>query len=163
VNQKVLENFHSPVDPDTGFLNDTMSETILDIILSDDADRLPAFVGSVYRTFGAPEWCVSFSKYFLPSILGPNPSLTALCAFFAAGKCFEFFQRSGCDLSRRDGESRTLDHFAAAGGSRDIILILDAEGHTFADLDSSGLAPVHYAVQMGHKDIVDWFWSKGAS
>jgi ankyrin repeat protein len=75
--------------------------------------------------------------------------------------CFNSILDHSLDFDVGDERSRIIDHFAAAGGSMEIIRALERLGHTFDAVDSSGWAPVHYALKMGHTGLVHWLWSKG--
>ena len=53
-------------------------------------------------------------------------------------------------------------HFAAAGGSEALVLLLCEHGADLLIRDDYALSPVHYAVMYNHEPVVKWLWAKGA-
>jgi hypothetical protein len=130
---------------------------LLDIILCDDADRLADFLSS----FDNPDRPTNIATCRMPPMLRGQPPISALCAFFGAVECFNYFVMTSFNDKVQDRAHRTLAHFAAAGGNMEIIRALEALDHSFDAIDSVRFTPVHYAAQMGHIHVVQWLWSKG--
>ena len=77
-----------------------------------------------------------------------------LAAFFHKIRCFRTLLNSGADTSLRTAQGFGLSHFAAAGGSEEIIQIIDFNPYDseFVD-DNAEFTPVHAAAAFGHADL----------
>lgn len=102
----------------------------------------------------------------VPWMVLDNPPLPCLCAFVAAEQCFNYLLSLGIDFADTDDQSRTLGHFAVAGGSMEILRLIDIHiqgtyNDIFETVDSKGNSCAHFAAKFGRMDALQWLWTKG--
>lgn len=89
------------------------------------------------------------SIFGLPPILQNMPTLIQCAAFYGSLKIFKFLLLNEADLSMKDGVSRTLVHFAVAGGNLEIVHILDQYEQDFE-------GSLHVAAKFHQYEIFTW-------
>lgn len=89
------------------------------------------------------------SIFGLPPILQNMPTLIQCAAFYGSVKIFKYLLLNDADISMKDGVSRTLVHFAVAGGNLEIVHILDQR-----KLDFEG--SLHVAAKFHQYEIFTW-------
>ena len=85
----------------------------------------------------------------IPPFLQNMPTLIQCAAFFGSIKCFKYLLLNDADLTMLDGLSRSLVHFAIAGGNLEIIWIIS---HLKLSFDGS----LQIAARFHRKDIFHW-------
>lgn len=100
-----------------------VGDSVLQAILDDDSEKLLELI-SDYLTDTTIFFLPNISKK-LPEFLSSNPSLLSLSSFFASTNCFRLLLSLNSNADAEDNEGRTSIHFAAAGGSLDILRELD--------------------------------------
>ena len=83
-------------------------------------------------------------------------------ARYGAVNCFDFLMGEGADIYSVDGDGRTLLHYAAEGGSIQILNeVIDAG--VKSTRDSKNLTAVHYACMGNSTDALKVLWNSGMS
>ena len=99
----------------------SLSEPVLKAILDDDANKLGELISNLEDVNSA------FHLYNkkLPDILSNNPTMLCLCCFFSSIECFNLVRDLGGNIKEEDDFGRNCFHFATAGGSLEMMRILD--------------------------------------
>ncbi|KAK8885675.1 Histone-lysine N-methyltransferase ehmt1 [Tritrichomonas musculus] len=141
-------------------------EEIVDSIIDDDQKTFSKLLSQIFHNEKHVNLRFTLTKYKLPGILSDNPTYADLCSFFQAQKCLTtmcLYLTKGLDeINQSDNKSRTLLHFAAAGGCINIVQELLDTGFDMNNIDADGYSPSHYAAMFGHVDVLKLFNEKGA-
>lgn len=101
---------------------------------------------------------IRFRSCTIPDILQRGPTLLHACAYFRSINCFRYLLVNGADIIARDDYSRDVTHFAAAGGSMEIIHLLCEYSIKWDHVDIENNNCIHYAVMFHRIEIVYWLW-----
>ncbi|OHT07456.1 ankyrin repeat domain protein [Tritrichomonas foetus] len=85
-------------------------------------------------------------------ILSHRPSLLGMAAFYCAIKCFRLLIANGATITTKDEASTSIASFSAAGGSIDILTILNE-----FDVDFSN--SLRYAAMYGKTEAFFWIYN----
>ena len=96
-----------------------------------------------------------------PEILTKKPTLLLAAAFYGASHVFRYLLASGASTGARDADGRNICIFAAAGGSLEIMSLIDQFGCDWNACDSQGNTCVHYALSFHRNEAVYWLWNHG--
>ncbi|OHS95840.1 hypothetical protein TRFO_37992 [Tritrichomonas foetus] len=151
-----LNNFNNFGSPEQKQIPQELVEPILDSILEDDVEKFGELASSLEDDINAP---FKMNRFQLPPILSSNPTLISLCCFFNSINCFNFLRDIDADLDSTDQSGRVAAHFAAAGGSLDIIRVIETSELT--KKDNNRMSVLHYAAMFGRLEVVKYLWSKG--
>lgn len=133
-----------------------MDDKILKVIKSDNADDLSLFfTNGMDINTRLPQTHFNNVKMFKEC-----PPLHCVAAFFGSIRCLKYLFMNGSDLLLKDKKNRSIIHFAAAGGSLEIVnflsgIVVDLD---WSIQDSYGDTVIHYAIFYNHPDLVYWFW-----
>lgn len=142
------------------------NQKILDSILDDDQETFSNLITQASSISDVNQQ-FEMTNYKFPKLISNKPSYLSLCAFFNSEKCLEalvMLAPEGLEsnqMKKTDNFRRSPMHFACAGGNLNIIRELDLAGFSFDDKDMEGYQPSHYAAMAGHKDAIQYLWSKG--
>lgn len=142
---------------------------IIDSILDDNEKEFNSII--LQKTSNDPNFKLSITlkKYKLPKILCSQPSIASLCAFFGAEKCFNSFsmlyssEKNSSSFDQIDNNSRSILHFACAGGNLNIIREIEQKNIDINAKDAENMTPICYAAMMGHLNVIKYLWTKGAT
>lgn len=99
----------------------------------------------------------------LPNFICEKPTLLSLAAFFGSSQCFDHLLTLKANLKEMDNGGKNAAHFAAAGGSTNILSkIIKSDPELLEKEDNFSRTPFHYACLFGHFDVVMFLWSKGS-
>ncbi|OHT13230.1 hypothetical protein TRFO_16669 [Tritrichomonas foetus] len=93
------------------------------------------------------------SIFGIPPFLQNMPTIIQCAAFYGAIKCFKYLFLNGADLTMKDGLSRSVVHFAVAGGNLEIIHLLEQQNASFDDT-------LQYTAQFHRHEIFMWIIDK---
>ncbi|KAH0795919.1 serine/threonine-protein phosphatase 6 regulatory ankyrin repeat subunit A-like [Histomonas meleagridis] len=138
-------------------LSDENSIKFVNIILKDDENELTDFISTIDNIDSL--FSVSSKKIF--DILRVYPTLLSVACFFKAFKCVRLLIDCGANVDARDYFGRICQHFAVAGGSMEIIRLLDTNDSWPQVTDNTNQSCMHYACDYGQLEVVHYLWSKG--
>lgn len=140
-------------------------EKLLTAMKADNLDEFQEAM-SIFTDFDIRVTIEKNSSDTVPWMVLDVPPLSCLCAFLAAEQCFNYLLILGIDFEAEDANGRTLGQFAVAGGSMEIIRLIDihaAENNSdiFEWIDAKGNSCSHFAAKFGRMDALQWLWTKG--
>jgi hypothetical protein len=133
---------------------------LLELGLDEDMDVFVTKLGGNSAFLNRPMW---FDQP-MPDMLEDGPTVPMVMSFFGSVSVLRHCLEVGFDASIVDSFGRSVEHFAAAGGSMDILrLLLDnIEGLRVDLLDRAGRSPADYAALMGRADLLEALLTRGA-
>lgn len=108
-------------NPNRKMIPKNLADPILTAILEDDCNKLAELISNLEDVNSA------FHLYNrkLPDILSNNPTMLGLCCFFGSLECFDLLRNFDASIKEEDDFGRNCVHFATAGGSWNMMRILD--------------------------------------
>lgn len=97
---------------------------LVNILQNDDLSELKEFVAN----YNQIDYIVESVPLDADNILKDSPPLISFTCFFQALNCFRFLLAEGASLNISDKKKRLPIHYAAAGGSMEIIMVLYDQG-----------------------------------
>jgi ankyrin repeat protein len=92
-------------------------------------------------------------------ILSSAPTLLQVSAFFGSSRCFRYLFTMSANYRTVDAAGCSILHFASAGGSLELLSMLQSTDLDWAKCDRAGNSCVHYAAMFNHLNIVAWLWA----
>ena len=100
----------------------------------------------------------------VPQILGDYPPILSIACFYNSFESVKNLLLNKAEIRQTDGSGLFPIHFAAAGGSMQIIHYLEEKGASFVqdvnDNDNLGNIPLSYAIEFNHLEVVQYILSK---
>jgi hypothetical protein len=126
---------------------------LINIILADDAVALQTLV---HNGYDASRPIPSNDIPKVPLLLNSGMFIAPLSAYLSAIKCFRHLVCVGTAVDGEFGDGRMMAHFAAAGGSFDIMRELDALGARFdvQDREVSAVSLCRFFQASGRSSMV---------
>jgi ankyrin repeat protein len=133
---------------------------ILEFVLDDDRDGFVTKLGGNSSLLNQPMWF----DLPMPDMLEDGPTLPMVMSVFGSARLLRHCVELGFDASIADSFGRSVEHFAAAGGSMDIFtLLLDTIPGLRVDLlGRAGRLPVDYAALMDRADLLEVLLTRGS-
>ena len=127
-------------------------EEILKIFKNDDFIKLKELLNNQKKI----DIILPKKIFGVPEFLKNSPPLICLTAYFKSILCLKFLINYGYDLKLSDQINRDITHFAATGGSLEIVEILSNHDLNWSNTDLNGNNSFHYSIIYQNKSISFW-------
>ena len=131
------------------FIPTSMERSFLKILKSDDAEALR----NILLEFNTIDLYFSHSFYTGDVVYSSSPPVVSVAAYFGAEECLNYLIMNGCDLAVKDSLGNAISHFAVAGGSLDIVNILNNNCVLFDTND------LYVAADSGNFEMFMWIYT----
>lgn len=133
-----------------------MDEAIINILKSDNDEDLAQLISNGLDM----DYVFPVSHKQKHDMMKESPPIICVAALLGAIKCLKYLFINECDFYNMDKKRRSIIHFAACGGSLEIMNFLSELDLKFDwdAVDLYGNACVHYAIFYSHPDLVYWLW-----
>ena len=129
-------------------------ERIIEICEADDENKLrEMIINEITINYVAPR-----RPLFKHEILRDSPPLCCIAAFFNSMKCLNYLIANSCNIKATDTKKRGIVHFAAAGGSVEIIELLMNMDLDWNAADDYLNTCAHYATLFRNADALFLLW-----
>lgn len=130
---------------------------IVRILKTDDITKLQALLQEeITVNYKLPK------KHFInPDFFKQSPSILCMAAYLKSVQCVEYLVSNGADLKSKDMLGRDVSHYAAAGGSVEVMEYLSSFEVTWDTCDITFCSPLHYSIIFGNYDAMVWLWCTG--
>ena len=129
-------------------------EKIIEICKADDVDSFAEFLSENLTV----DYVCPRCPLIAPDILRDAPPICCLTAYFKSAQCLRYLIANDADFTLCDKRKRTIAHFAAAGGSHEIIELLMDININWNSLDVNRNTCIHYAISYHNSDLLYLLW-----